>query len=190
MLRRTILRNILIATAAALPFRASRAWAQAAQFPGMHERSLRDLAATVLPEELGRAGTNRIAAEFVKWVLNYRADAEMQSGYGVTRVRKQQPSPVPQYLGQLEALSKNALRESGLLARRQRILDLLDADGIHDLGGIPQGHNVIADLMAFYFNSSQANDLAYRAAIGRDACRTLKNSEKAPPPLKGAAVHG
>jgi hypothetical protein len=39
--------------------------------------------------------------------------------------------------------------------------------------------------MAFYFRSSDANDLCYRAAIGRDLCRGLDGSEQAPPPLKG-----
>jgi hypothetical protein len=37
--------------------------------------------------------------------------------------------------------------------------------------------------MAFYFNSSEANDLAYRAAIGRDTCRGLTGSENRPAPM-------
>jgi hypothetical protein len=34
--------------------------------------------------------------------------------------------------------------------------------------------------MAFYFQSSAANDLCYRAAIGREACRGLPGSEDPP----------
>ena len=42
------------------------------------------------------------------------------------------------------------------------------------------GGNLIEDLMAFYFQSSAANDLCYRAAIGREACRGLPGSEDPP----------
>jgi hypothetical protein len=35
------------------------------------------------------------------------------------------------------------------------------------------GRHVVADLMAHYFRSSQANDLAYRALIGQGQCRPI-----------------
>jgi len=47
----------------------------------------------------------------------------------------------------------------------------------------PTGVNVIADFMGFYFTSGDAWDLAYRARIGRDRCRTLDGSDRAPAPL-------
>jgi hypothetical protein len=37
--------------------------------------------------------------------------------------------------------------------------------------------------MGHYFNSSDARDLCYRANIGRDTCRGLGGSDKAPAPL-------
>jgi hypothetical protein len=37
--------------------------------------------------------------------------------------------------------------------------------------------------MAFYFRSSDANDLCYRAQIGRDQCRGLAGSDRPPAPL-------
>ena len=49
--------------------------------------------------------------------------------------------------------------------------------------GRPDGGHVATDLMAFYFNSIDANDLAYRARIGRDTCRGLEGSENRPAPL-------
>ena len=63
----------------------------------------------------------------------------------------------------------------------------LEEAHITDLPRTPDGRHVAADLMAFYFRSSDANDLCYRAAIGRDQCRGLENSEQAPAPLKGQA---
>jgi hypothetical protein len=44
----------------------------------------------------------------------------------------------------------------------------------------PDGKHVASDLMAFYFNSSEANDLCYRAHIGRDECRGLAGSDREP----------
>jgi hypothetical protein len=44
----------------------------------------------------------------------------------------------------------------------------------------PDGRHVATDLMAFYFRSSDANDLCYRAHIGRDSCRGLAGSEQEP----------
>jgi hypothetical protein len=70
---------------------------------------LTDLAATVLPESLGRAKTDAIALQFERWVQEYRAGAEMQTGYGTTRVRYKPASPAPSYLEQLEQLSSGAL---------------------------------------------------------------------------------
>jgi hypothetical protein len=52
------------------------------------------------------------------------------------------------------------------------------------LPAAPNGQNVVADLMAFFFHSSEANDLCYRATIGREDCRSLRGSDKAPEALK------
>ena len=49
-----------------------------------------------------------------------------------------------------------------------------------DLPGRPTGRHVVSDLMAFYFRSSEANDLAYRARIGRQMCRTLELTTRRP----------
>src|SRR5262249_48783168 len=48
----------------------------------------------------------------------------------------------------------------------------------------PNGNSLVADFTGLYFNGADARDLAYSAAIGRDTCRGLDGSEKAPAPLK------
>ena len=63
----------------------------------------------------------------------------------------------------------------------------LDAAKIDTLPRLPDGKHIIADLMSFYFGSSEGYDLCYRAAIGRDRCRGLEGSDNPPPPLKGIA---
>jgi len=163
-----------------------RAWAQAAGFPASQEATLRALAPVVLPAELGPAGIDRITEAFIRWVRNYRAGAEMDHGYGNTRLRSKPASPAPNYLLHLEAL-RPALASGDADSRRQAVIAALEQAKINDLPRGLDGRHVAADLMAFYFRSSDANDLCYRAAIGRDLCRGLDGSEQAPAPLKEPA---
>ena len=165
---------------------AVRLWAQTANFPAGHDDTLRALARVVLPAELGAAGIDRTAEAFVRWVRAYRAGAEMDHGYGNTRLRSKAASPAPSYLQHLDAL-RAALASGDADSRRQAVISALESAHITDLPRTPDGRHVAADLMAFYFRSSDANDLCYRAAIGRDKCRGLENSEQAPAPLKGPA---
>jgi hypothetical protein len=163
-----------------------RAWAQAASFPADRETALRALAVVVLPAELGVAEIQRTCDAFAKWVRGYRAGAEMDHGYGATRLRVKGANPAPAYLRHLEALGPQ-LKAGDADSRRDAVTAALEQARITDLPRTPDGRHVAADLMAFYFRSSDANDLCYRAAIGRDLCRGLDGSEAAPPPLKGRA---
>ena len=178
MKRRTLLRWLTTA-AGTLPFPALRVWSQTASFPGKHASSLRAIAAVVLPSELGPEGIARVVDQFERWVRDYRPGADMEHGYGFTRVRAKPASPAPTYLAQLDALHEPLTRES--------IDAALERANIRDLPRAPDGKHVIADLMSFYFNGSDANDLCYRAAIHRYDCRGLESSDNPPPPLKGAA---
>jgi len=169
MRRRTLLR--WLATIGPL-----RGWAQTAGFPGDQAQSLRALAAVALPSELGSAELERVVARFERWVREYRPGAEMDHGYGFTRLRSKQPSPVPAYLEQLRSL-----RLSGEAASdRARVEAALEQAKVAQLPQTPDGRHVASDLMAFYFRSSEANDLCYRAHIGRDECRGLAGSEREP----------
>ena len=185
MRRRTLL-QWLAAAAGTLPFPAVRAWGQAATFPGNDGATLRALAALVLPSELGRAGTDRIAEKFEHWVRDYRPGADMEHGYGFTRVRAKAPSPAPSYLAQLAAL-REPLAGTDAATRRKTIEAALEQANIKDLPRMPDGKHIVTDLMSFYFQSADANDLCYRAAIQRYNCRGLDGSENPPPPLKGSA---
>ncbi len=181
MRRRTLLRWIA-SLGAAIRFSGLRAWAQTASFPAGQEDTLAALAAVVLPSELGPVGVRDIARRFEVWVRDYRASAEMDHGYGFTRLRRKPASPAPAYLRQLENL-RPSLVNGDAASHRQAVEAALDEAKVTDLPRTPDGRHVATDLMAFYFRSSDANDLCYRAAIGRDLCRGLKGSDNAPPPL-------
>ena len=47
----------------------------------------------------------------------------------------------------------------------------------------PNGQHVVADLMAFYFRSSEANDDCYSALINREVCRPIAITTRKPAPL-------
>lgn len=167
-MRRRTLVKYAVAVAGAMPFRPLRVWALVADFPAPRERTLRDVAAAVLPASLGRAGTDRVAGEFAAWVRGYRAGVDMEHGYGFPRLRQTAASPAPRYLEQLARMERSGIKVEDELK------------GVNMLPAAPTGQNVVADLMAFFFHSSEANDLCYRAAIHRDDCRSLPGSEKPP----------
>lgn len=169
MRRRTLLRWL----AAFAPL---RTWAQTTGFPDDQGAKLRLLARTVLPSELGPDAPAAIAARFELWVRNYRPGAEMDHGYGFTRLRTKPPSPAATYVRQLRDL---ALVDD-LEQNRHLVEAALEVSKINSLPQTPDGHHIAADLMAFYFRSSEANDLCYRAHIGRDECRGLAGSNKEP----------
>jgi hypothetical protein len=184
MRRRSLIQSAL-ALATTLPFPGVRAWAQTVAFPGIREDTLNELAATVLPSSLGRAKTDAIAAQFTQWVREYRAGAAMSPGYGAPRLRYKGPSPAPQYQAQLAQLALGALATADMAVRRRQLVEYLKSGPVSDLTPVPEGNQIVTDLMSFYFYSPAANDLAYEAAIGKDTCRTLGNSKSAPGPLKG-----
>ena len=182
MRRRTLIQSAL-GLAAILPIPRVRAWALGTAFPGVQEDTLRELAATVLPSSLGRAGTDDVAAEFGDWVAGYRVGAEMSPGYGSPRVRYKGASPAALFQRQLQALAAGALASDDLAVRRKQLAVELEREGINDLTTVPRGEHVVADLMSFWFASPAAHDLAYQAAIGKDRCRTLESSAQVPRPL-------
>ncbi len=107
-------------------------------------------------------------------------------------------SPAAAYIAQLAVLDK-AARQRGakgfdaLSGDDQRALLELAFQGakVDRLPARPEGKHVAADLMAFFFRSSEANDLCYDAEIGKDTCRDLADSTEAPRKLperaRGAA---
>jgi hypothetical protein len=177
MKRRTLL-QLLLALVAAVPAKV-RLFAQAPPLAPADEGRLRALADIVLPSELGAEGRARVVGDFLRWLQDYRAGADTGHGYGFTRLRRTAASPAANYTAQLAAL------DAGAGDRRLAIEAAIADAKIERLPSRPDGGHVATDLMAFYFNSIEANDLAYGVAIGRDTCRGLEGSENRPAALAG-----
>lgn len=178
MNRRSLIKLALTATALS-PLWPLRLVAAVQEFGPESVAILRRIARTVLPAELGVRGVDDEVERFAEWVRGYREGAQLEHGYGRPRIGYAPPSPVPTYLAQLRELDA-AARAKGqpfeMLDRetQRAILDTsFTAAEVEELPGRPAGRHVIADLMAHYFRSSAANDLAYRALIGQQQCRPI-----------------
>jgi hypothetical protein len=178
MRRRTLINLALRATTLA-PFYNLRLAAAVREFPPESLASLRRVARVVLPSELGARGADDQVERLARWVREYREGAELDHGYGRPRIRFAPASPVETYVKQIEALDAAARAQGGPFERLSRdaqraIIDAsLEAAGVDALPPRPAGRHVVADLMAVYFRSTEANDAAYRAHIGRDTCRPI-----------------
>ncbi len=150
------------------------------------------IAEVVLPSE---ADQKAAITAFRNWIANYKEGADTDHGYGNTRVRATGPSPARNYPAQIAALDAAARSQGAAnfaaasLAQRRAIVEAAITDAkIERLPARPAGGHIATDLMGHYFNSSAANDLCYRAAIGRDACRGLAGSERRPASLASRAA--
>src|SRR5438093_6134511 len=166
MKRRTLLQSLASAFAV-LPFERIRLLAQPRDLTADAIGVLREIAATVLPASIGAARIDATVETFVAWTRGYREGVATAHGYGHPRLQKTGASPVPGYNAQLAALDAGARakgeRWSTLdLETRRALLDAaFSKAGVRNLPPRPIGQHVAADLMAFYFPSSEANDVCY-----------------------------
>jgi hypothetical protein len=181
--RRAILKRLGAAAVAPVHVVQRRASAESAIDAVM----LSAIADAVLPESLTAAARQRVTTDFQRWIREYRPGAEMDHGYGFTRLRTTGPSPAAKYGEQIALLSRAAgdsvFAKLPIAARRDLIARALADASVERLPARPTGAHIASDLMAFYFNSSDAFDRCYGATIGRDQCRGLPGSENPPPRL-------
>jgi hypothetical protein len=188
MRRRTLL-HALISTLPALPLTRVRLAAQVRTLTPEAVATLRDVGPTVLPASIGSDTVSTICERFVAWANDYQEGVPLEHGYGHPRLVRSAASPVPDYVAQLAALEATARGRGGRfgalpIETRRALLDAsLKEAGVTDLPGRPAGRHVVADLMAFYFRSSEANDEAYRARIGRRTCRPIRLTAERPAPI-------
>lgn len=195
MNRRDLLKSIAAATALPALARADAAAQSApADLTPAHIATLRALAEVVLPSSLGADGRDEAVRRFVTWVRGYKAGADRGHGYGNSQLSPPTgPSPALKYPAQFDALdaaarAKGAATFAALPAAGRRAVveaALNEPRRVTQLPSRPNGNSLVADFMGLFFNGADARDLAYNAAIGRDTCRGLDGSEKAPAPLNG-----
>jgi hypothetical protein len=151
-------------------FASRKARAQGVQLETVHE-----LASVVLPSPLGRKNTDKVVEDFVRWFRDYQPGAEISSGYGHPRTQVIGPNPSTNYADQIRALGSPITREA--------VEKALESAKIDRIPQRPNGKHVAADLLAYFYGSSEGEDFLYNAAIKRYDCRGLDTSGKRPASL-------
>lgn len=158
--------------------------------------TLRATGAAVLPiAALGDAGVERVVTAFEAWIDGFEPVAEMPHGYlsrGLAEINYGPPHPGPRWASQIEALQLEAEKRhrtsfAALTVDQRRALieGQLERGEYDRLPNPAEARHVALGLLAFFYDSSEANDLCYRAAIGRHMCRGLSGLGDAPQPLAG-----
>ena len=150
---------------------------------------LRAVGEVVLPSELGSNGLNEVITQFIAWAEGYRAGAERNHGYGTANIGTLPDDPVPVWLLQLAQLNGAAQQQHGGAfttvdrAVRTSLIEAALADD-RSLGSPLGARHVVLALMSWFYASPRAEDLCYRARIGRESCRPLPVVTAPPAPLE------
>ena len=185
-------RSFLASCAAALPLTGivRRAHAAAARHLESDPATLDALAAAVLPSELGRAGTTRVAREFRDWGAAYREHAELVHGYGTSRLRTTGPTPLTRWTTQLDELEAQAqskhhqrFRDLTVAQRTELVRAALGGQRLDRMPSVIDATHVAVALLAHFYESPAATDLCYNAHIGKQTCRSLSAQARKPLPM-------
>src|SRR5687767_10061774 len=137
------------------------------------------LAEVVLPAER-TPGTQRPVERFERWVSNYRPGAEVNHGYGTGRIERTPADPWPAWRAQLHSLEAQAqnqhersFTEVSIADRTAIVTAQLDALGADRIPTVLTASHVALALLSWFLSTSEANDLCYRARIGKEYCRPL-----------------
>lgn len=155
--------------------------------------TLRAIAQTVLPSELGAAGQTRVVEDFQRWLAEYEPVPELTHPYGSAEIRYGPPDPAPRWRSQLEALDLESGKRFGTSfaeVPREEREGLVRREVAAEGPGMPdplRAQHVAVALMSYYFGSPEANDLCYRAEIGAYRCRGLQSAVTEPSPLRERA---
>lgn len=145
----------------------------------------------VLPSAaLGRTGVARAVNAFRDWGAGYRENAELNHGYGTSRLRTTGPTPLTRWAAQLDALDaaaraahQKSFRDLAADSRTALVRDALKGQRVDRMPQIADAPHVALALLAHFYDSAPATDLCYGAHIGKQTCRPLAAQARKPLPL-------
>jgi hypothetical protein len=186
-------RGFLASLAAAVPVAVVVRKAHAAAIVHLETNpaTLVALGEVMLPaSELGRAGVARAVNAFIDWGKGYRENAELNHGYGTSRLRMTGPTPVTRWSKQLDDLDAAArathqtpFREASIQQRADLVRAALKEERVDRIPSVGDAQHVAIALVAHFYSSSTATDLCYQAQIGDKTCRPLAAQSRKPLPL-------
>jgi hypothetical protein len=186
-------RQFLASLAATIPLAVvvRRAHAAAVVHLETDPATLLALGEVVLPAKaLGRAGIARAVNAFRDWGAGYRENAELNHGYGTSRLRATGPTPLTKWMSQLDALDAAAqagfqkpFRALSAVERTTLVHDALKGQRLDRMPQVADAPHVALALLAHFYDSTAATDLCYQAQIGKQTCRPLAAQVRKPLPL-------
>ena len=147
------------------------------------EAPLQAVAEVALPK--GALGEDAMAAAvrgFMDWVEGFEPAAELDHPYLTGQLRYGLPHPGPRWTAQLEAMDLESQRRSGLAFaelgadERRGVVERALRGGSSLPGNPAQADHVALGLLAWFYRTSPANDLCYRADVGRHLCRSTASA--------------
>lgn len=161
------------------------------------KRSLRTdvlnaVAEVVLPvSELKPEGVNKVLADFRSWLDAFEPVAEREHAYlSSSEIVYGPPDPAPRWDSQLDAFEIESQKEFGkrfqdlTVAQRRRAIErAIRSERLESLPAPAEAQHIAIGLAAFFYSSSQANDICYESAIGRWGCRGLESGPQKPAPI-------
>ncbi len=154
---------------------------------------LERLAGALLPAELTAGERSGVIESFLRWHRDYHPDAEMDAGYGFTRLRRTALHPALGYADDIANLRAAAGARFGARLEdldagdlRQLLAEVIEqaAPDMQRLPARPDGTHLAVDLLAHYYRSSEATDRCYGMAIRRETCRGLFTDVEALAPIQ------
>ena len=186
--RRTFLASLAATVPVAMIVR--RAHAAAVLHIQADPATLEALAEVLLPSALGQAGLGAEVAAFRDWSAGYRESAELNHGYGTSRLRSAGPTPLTRWAQQLDGLDREArdkhqrnFRELGAAERQAIVRAALQGERLDRNPGVAEANHVAVALLVHFYASPAATNLCYQANIGKLTCRPLAASARKPLPM-------
>ena len=155
---------------------------------GLDRSTLEALGHIVLPRStLGETGITRVVGDFLTWLNGFEPVAERDHSYDSIEVLYGPPDPAPLWRGQLEALTIEATKRFEAPytqiseARQKEILERqLPKHLPEDMPYAGSATHVAIGLIAWFYATPEASDLALQAKIGRQSCRGLETGPDKP----------
>ncbi len=188
--RRFMKTGAALASALALPSCARESATEAKAGSAVKPETLAAVAGIVLPaSHLGEEGVRRVVDGFRKWLDELEPVAELDHAYIVTDdILYGPPDPEPFWTAQLEALELEAEKrhEASFTAitREEQEAILRRQLQSHPGAALPdpaRAPHVALGLLAYFYQSSDANDLCYERGIERTTCRGVASGAVEPP---------
>lgn len=153
---------------------------------------LETLGRLVLPRgALGDDGVRRVVGDFLAWLDGFEPVTERDHPYESSEILYGPPDPAPLWRAQLEALEIEADKrysapyaEIGETRQSEILMRQLPDNLPTEMPYAGEATHVAIGLLAWFYTTAEANDLALEARIGMYTCRGLANVSARPEPLE------